>query len=144
MDRDAQDADVIVAQTQAAQRKHRGGIEVASFDRGFYSPENEWDLSQIVDQVCSPPRHPAQFAERLSGASVEFHRARQNHSGVESTIGVLQRGNGLKRCRDCSELGFERYLGLAVLGRNIHTLGKLIIARRNEMSAAAQSKRKAA
>lgn len=144
MDRDAQDADVIVEQTQAAQRKHRGCIEVASFDRGFYSPENEWELSQIVDQVCSPPRHPAQYAERLSNASVEFHRARQRHSGVESTIGVLQRGNGLKRCRDYSELGFERYLGLAVLGRNIHTLGKLLTERHHATSAAAQSKRKAA
>jgi hypothetical protein len=144
MDRDAQDSDVIVEQTRAAQSKHQGSIETASFDRGFYSPENEWELSQIVDHVCSPPRHPAQYAERLSKASVEFHRARQRHSGVESTIGVLQRGNGLKRCRDCSELGFERYFGLAVLGRNIHTLGKLLIARHHGASASAQSKRKAA
>jgi IS5 family transposase len=144
MDRESQDADVVVEQTRQAQKIHRGEIETASFDRGFYSEENEMELSKIVDQVCVPPRHPGQYAERLSGASVEFHRARQRHSGIESAIGALQSGNGLKRCRDRSELGFERYFGLAVLGRNIHTLGKLLIARRNEHAAAALSKRKAA
>ncbi len=144
MDREAQDADVIVEQTRQAQEIHHGKIETASFDRGFYSPENETELSKIIDHVCVPPRHPGQFAERLSSASVEFHQARQRHSGIESAIGALQRGNGLTRCRDRSELGFERYFGLAVLGRNIHTLGKLLIARRNATAASAQSKRKAA
>jgi len=75
---------------------------------------------------------------------VEFHRLRQRHPGIESAIGALQSGNGLKRCRDHSEVGFERYLGLAILGRNIHVLGKLLIASRNKQSAAALSKRKAA
>ena len=39
--------------------------------------------------------------------------------------------------------GFERYIGLAMLGRNIHVLGKLTISRRAEHSAAALCKRKA-
>ena len=56
----------------------------------------------------------------------------------------MQAGNGLKRCRDHGELGFERYLALAVLGRNIHVLGKLLIARQAKRSPAAFSKRQAA
>ncbi len=144
MDRESQDADVVAEQTRQTQKIHRGEIERASFDRGFYSEENETELSKIVDQVCVPPRHPGQYAERLSVASVAFHRARQRHSGIESAIGALQSGNGLKRCRDRSELGFERYFGLAILGRNIHTLGKLLIARRKATAALAFSKRKAA
>jgi hypothetical protein len=144
MDRDAQDADVIVKQTKEAQKKHDGKIDTASFDRGFYSPENEVELSKIIEHPCLPPRHPAQYAEKLNNASVEFRRARKRHSGVEAAIGAIQRGNGLKRCRDRSELGFERYFGLAILGRNIHTLGKLLIARRNALAASAESKRKAA
>jgi IS5 family transposase len=144
MDRESQDADVVVEQTRQAQKKHRGEIDTASFDRGFYSAENETELTKIVDHVCVPPRHPAQYAKRLSEASVEFHQARQRHSGIESAVGALQSGNGLKRCRDHSELGFERYFGLAVLGRNIHVLGKLLIARRKETAASARSKRKAA
>ena len=144
MDRDACDSDVIVEQTRNAQRRHKNAIETASFDRGFYSAENEKQLSSIVKEPCLAPRHPKQYAERLENGSVEFHRLRKRHPGIESAIGALQSGNGLKRCRDRGEMGFERYLGLAILGRNIHVLGKLLIARRNEQAAAAFSKRKAA
>ena len=144
MNRELGDADVIVEQMRKAQEKHRDTIQTASFDRGFYSPENGAQLAEIVDEPCVPPRHPKLYAEHLKTASVEFHRLRQNHPGIESAIGALQSGNALKRCRDHSEIGFERYLGLAILGRNIHVLGKLLIARRNEQSAAAFSTRKAA
>jgi IS5 family transposase len=144
MDREARDADVVVEQTREAQKKHKGQMETTSFDRGFYSPDNEVELSKIIKEPCLAPRHPGQFAECLANASVEFHRLRQRHPGIESAIGALQAGNGLKRCRDHSEVGFERYLGLAILGRNIHTLGKLLIAKRQAQSAATFSKRKAA
>ena len=144
MDRDALDADVTVEQTREAQKKHRGAIKTASFDRGFYSADNVDQLSSIIDQPCLAPRHPQQYAEHLANASAESHRLRQHHPGIESAIGALQSGNGLKRCRDHSEIGFERYFGLAILGRNIHVLGKLLIARRHEQAAAALSKRKAA
>jgi len=144
MDREALDADVIVDQTREAQKKHRGAIKTASFDRGFYTSENEEQLAKIVDEPCVAPRHPQQYAERLANGSEEFHRLRRRHPGIESAIGALQSGNGLKRCRDRSEVGFERYFGLAILGRNIHVLGKLLIARRQAQAAAALSKRKAA
>ena len=144
MDREALDADVIVDQTRETQKKHHGAIKTASFDRGFYTSKNEEELAEIVDEPCVPPRHPQQYAERLANGSLEFHRLRQRHPGIESAIGALQSGNGLKRCRDHSEIGFERYFGLAILGRNIHVLGKLLIARRQEQAAAALSKRKAA
>lgn len=144
MDRELGDADVMVDQTREAQKKHRGMIQKASFDRGFYSAENERQLRELVDEPCLPPRHPNQYAERLKTATVTFHNLRRQHPGIESAIGALQSGNGLKRCRDHGEIGFERYLGLAILGRNIHVLGKLLIARRNEQSAAAFTKRRAA
>lgn len=144
MDRDCKDQDVVVEQTQIAQRKHSGQIETASFDRGFHSDANESALQEIVDDVCVLPRAPRQYAERLKTGSVKFHQTRLRHSGVESAIGVLQRGNGLKRCRDRSEIGFERYFGLAVLGRNLHVLGKLLLARHHADSAAAASHRQAA
>lgn len=144
MDRTAQDAEVVVDQTKAAQRKHRGKIVKASFDRGFHSVENEAALSEVVESVCVLPKNPGQYAERLKHESIEFRKSRLHHSGIESAIGALQKGNGLTRCRDRSEIGFERYFGLAVLGRNIHSLGKLLIARRQEQAEAGLSKRKAA
>jgi hypothetical protein len=56
----------------------------------------------------------------------------------------LQSGNGLKRCRDRTEKGFDRYIGLGVMGRNLHVLGKLLIAREAPHSQAAYSRRKQA
>jgi hypothetical protein len=144
MDRDAKDQDVVVKQTAIAQKKHASQIETASFDRGFHSDENEAALSKTVDDVCVLPRHPGQYAERLKQGSIQFHQTRLRHSGVESAIGAMQRGNGLKRCRDRSEVGFERYFGLAILGRNIHTLGKLLLAKHHSQAASAQNKRDAA
>ena len=75
---------------------------------------------------------------------MNFHKARRRHPGIESAIGALQSGNGLKRCRDATELGFERYVALGILGRNLHTLGKLVIAQEDASAKAAYSKRLAA
>ena len=144
MGRDASDSGVVVEQTEIAQRKHKGQISSASFDRGFHSLENEKELGKLVSEVCVLPKSPAQYAEKVKSESISFRKARRRHSGVESAIGALQSGNGLKRCRDRSEVGFDRYFGLAVLGRNIHTLGKLLIKAKNEKAAAAMSKREAA
>ena len=69
-----------------------------------------------------------------------FRKARQNHPGVESVIGALQKGNGLKRARDRSKKGYERYVALGILGRNLQTLGKLLLARDKADCQAAQSK----
>ena len=119
-------------------------INEASFDRGFYSEDNEQDLQEIIEHLCLPPSHRSQYARLMKTASVQFHKSRQSHPGVESAIGALQSGNGLDRCRDKTEKGFERYLGLAILGRNMHVLGKLLIMRSSEYAAACHSKRKAA
>ena len=47
---------------------------------------------------------------------------------VEAAIGAMQAGNGLERCRDKTDRGYERYVGLGILGRNLQTLGKLLLA----------------
>lgn len=142
--RDEQDADVAVPQTRIVQERLEGAIEEISFDRGFHSQENEKELQKIVAEPCLPKRGVNEYAEQMNNASVKFRAARQRHPGVESAIGALQAGNGLKRSRDRTELGFERYLCLAILGRNLHVLGRLLIARQSPDSLAAQSKRKRA
>lgn len=144
LDREQNDPDVVVEQMRVAQRKHGGQIRSASFDRGFHSQENAKELKTILESPCLPPSHTSQYVQWHRKASAELRQARQRHSGIESGIGAMQAGNGLKRCRDHGELGFERYLGLAILGRNIHVLGKLLIARRAKRSPAAFSKRQAA
>jgi hypothetical protein len=141
--REAQDQDVAVEQTRALQQRLNHRVEELSFDRGFHSPENQEELAKLVTHPCLPKPGKNQAAQQDASASVRFHQSRQRHPGVESAIGALQSGNGLARCRDQSEEGFERYVGLAILGRNLHTLGKLLIARENKQSPAAFSRRAA-
>lgn len=141
--REKSDRDVVVEQTRIVQERLGGRIERISFDRGFHSPENQNQLAKIVKCVCLPKLGKCQSAEQQTTASAEFHAGVQNHSGVESAIGALQSGNGLERCRDKSELGYERYMSLGVLGRNLHTLGRMLIAAEHPLSCAAQSRRAA-
>lgn len=141
--RDEHDRDVVVPQTRIVQERLKGLIEEASFDRGFHTPENQQSLAEIISRPCLPKPGPKQAAQQERQASVSFRQARQRHPGVESAIGALQFGNGLERCRDHSEIGFQRYVALAMLGRNLHVLGKLLIARENSQCEAARSERQA-
>lgn len=142
--RDTGDRDVVVEQTKILQERLGGRMESLSLDRGFHTPDNQEQLLKIVPQACLPKPGAKQAAQQEATASIRFRKARRRHPGIESAIGALQAGNGLDRCRDQSEIGFERYLALGILGRNLHTLGRLLIAQQAPKSLAAQSQRKAA
>ena len=144
MNRDEGDKDVAVRETKSLQAMFDNNVKRLSFDRGFHSPENQKDLAQLVTHLCLPKPGAKQSVVQQSEADEEFLAAQQNHSGVEAAIGALQSGNALKRCRDRSEVGCERYLQLAILGRNLQTLGRLLIAQQNKDVAAGHSRRKAA
>jgi hypothetical protein len=139
--RNEHDRDVVVAQTRIVQNRLHGAIESASFDRGFHTPENQIQLAEIIAHPCLPKPGVKQSAEQSRQATVSFHEARRRHAGVESAIGALQAGNGLIRSRDRTEIGFQRYVALGILGRNFHVLGKLIISQEASISEAARSKR---
>jgi IS5 family transposase len=136
------DQDLVVPVMTELQRRFDDKIQRASFDRGFHTPENQKKLAEIVSHPCIVKRGKLNSSEQQQAASVEYRQARQSHPGVESAIGALQSGNGQERCRDRSKLGYERYVGLGVLGRNLHVLGKLLIAKQDADCPAAQSKRK--
>jgi hypothetical protein len=144
MNRDESDKDVAVRETKSLQETFNNKVQRLSFDRGFHSPANQTELSELVADLCLPKPGAKQSVVQQSEADEAFLAAQQNHPGVESAIGALQSGNAMKRCRDRSEVGFERYLQLAHLGRNLHTLGRLLIAQEDEDAAAGYSRRKAA
>jgi len=144
MPRDAGDRDVIVEQTRKLQDRLGGKIEEFSLDRGFHSPVNQEELSKIIPELCLPKPGAKQSAKQSKEANDTFRASQRRHSGVESLIGALQSGNGQKRCRDRTEVGFERYVALGVLGRNLHTLGRILIQQRSPKSEAARSYRGAA
>jgi len=99
-------------------------------------------LAKIVRTPCIASKGQEKGRQQQKEGTVAFRKARQNHPGVESGIGALQSGNGQKRCRDKSKRGFERYVALGILGRNLQTLGKLLLARDAAECQAAKSKRK--
>jgi hypothetical protein len=136
------DQDLVVPVMTALQKRFGGKIQRASFDRGFHTPENQTKLAAIVSHPCIVKKGKLNSREQEQTASVEFRQARQSHPGVESAIGALQSGNGQERCRDKSKLGYERYVGLGVLGRNLQVLGKRLLAQEDARSPGAQSQRK--
>jgi len=142
--RGGRDADQGVPALQRAQEKMGGAIEKASFDRGFHTPANQAAFAAIVPEPCVPVRGARQAERQNAEATTAFQKSRRRHPGVESMIGGLQAGNGLERCRDRSEKGFQRYVGLGILGRNLHVLGKLVLAQADPDCEAATSKRQKA
>ncbi|MCA1660266.1 MAG: ISNCY family transposase, partial [Verrucomicrobiaceae bacterium] len=136
------DQDLVVPVMRQVQDRFGGKIKSASFDRAFHTPENQRDLAEIVRTPCIACKGEEKGRKQHKEGTVAFRKARQNHPGVESGIGALQAGNGLKRCRDKGKRGFERYVALGVLGRNLQTLGKLLLAQDAADCQAAKSKRK--
>jgi hypothetical protein len=139
-----QDVEAVVPVMKKLQKRFDNKIERASFDRGFHSPENQKELAKLVTHPCLAAKGSEQGRVQQEEGSDEFRESRRRHPGVESAIGALQSGNGQERCRDRSKVGYERYVGLGILGRNLHVLGKLLIAREAAASQAAKSKRKKA
>ena len=138
------DQDVVVPILRELQDRFGGKIKSASFDRSFHTPQNQQDLANIVQTPCIAAKGQEKGRQQQQEGTVAFRKARQRHPGIESAIGALQAGNGLKRCRDRSEPGYERYVGLGILGRNLQTLGKLLLAQDQADCLAAKSKRKRA
>jgi len=136
------DQDVLVPAMTELQERVDGKVERASFDRAFHTPENQRDLAALVDHPCIAMKGQHRGRQQQEEASVEFRQARQSHPGIESAIGALQAGNGQERCRDKSKLGFERYVALGILGRNLQVLGKLLLAQDDAQCESAKSRRK--
>ncbi len=138
--REELERDVVIPQTKIVKQRLKGALRGVSFDRGCHSPENQEQLAALVDEPCLPKPGAKQAAEQESTATVStgkpsappWRRCRQ----------TLQSGNGLEQQCVPGELGLERYIAVGILGRNLHVLGKLLIAREAGKSEAARSKRK--
>jgi len=96
-----------------------------SFDKGFHSPDNQKELAEILETVVLPRKGKLSAINREIENTEAFKAARRKHSAVESSINALE-NHGLDRCPDHGLYGFERYVGLAVLARNIQILGHVI------------------
>lgn len=134
------DEKVLVDVMKSLQERLNNQIKGASFDKGFWKVSNLKELSELVETACLPKKGKRSKKDTERESTKEFGELRKWHPGVESAIHALVYGNGLIRCRDRGEEGYERYVALAVLGRNLHTLGnKLLNKMRNEQKERAKA-----
>jgi hypothetical protein len=96
-----------------------------TFDKGFHSPDNQKDLAVFLDKVILPRKGKLSAINKEIENSEEFKEARRKHSAIESSINALE-NHGLDRCLDHGVHGFKRYVGLAVVARNIQILGHIL------------------
>lgn len=122
------DKEVAVSFTLAVKAAYPN-LSRGSFDQGFYSPDNQTKLSNILDVVILPKKGRRSAADQERESSDAFVEGRRQHPAIESAINGLEHA-GLDRCLDHGVEGFKRYVGLAILARNLQTLGK--IARQND------------
>jgi hypothetical protein len=118
------DNQLAVAMGQGAKDRFEN-LVACSYDKGFYSPENRKQLSDILDYVVLPKKGRLSAQDKEVEQSEGFIESRRKHSAVESCINALE-NHGLDRCLDHGLHGFKRYVALSVLARNIQILGHLI------------------
>lgn len=115
------DDQVAVAMVGECKQKYAGLIS-CSFDKGFHSPQNQKALKPLLAQVILPRKGRLSEKVRQIEQGEDFIRARHQHAAVESAINALE-NHGLDLCPDHGIIGFKRYVGLAVLSRNLQILG---------------------
>jgi transposase, IS5 family len=111
-------------------REHFPGKKIYShsFDKGFYSKENQSILqAAAIEQVILPKKGRHSKEDKQRESSPMFRRLRHAHSAVESNINMLEH-HGLNRCMDKGLGGYKRCVGLSVLACNLHILGNVLKA----------------
>jgi hypothetical protein len=100
-----------------------------SFDKGFFSKDNQATLQQAaIEQVVLPKRGRHNKEDKQRESDPRFKKLRNAHSAVESNINMLEH-HGLNRCMDKGLRGFKRCVGLSVLAYNLHILGNVLKAK---------------
>ena len=116
-------------------------LSTCSFDKGFHSKDNQTKLAPMLDRVVLPRKGKLSAETAAIEKAPEFVALRRKHSAVESSINALE-NHGLDMCPDHGLAGFKRYVGLAVLGRNIQIIGRAIQVKKQQALKKAEKKKK--
>ncbi len=109
----------------AQARQRYPELSQCSFDKGFYTPANQRDLSELLAHVILPKKGRLSTADKVRETSDIFRAARHQHSAVESCINNLEQ-RGLDRCGSHGRHAFERHVALSVVATNVHRMGLLL------------------
>ena len=111
---------------------HYPDLKSCSFDKGFYSPGHREKLERIIEFAILPKKGKLSGKDKERETESPFQQERKKHPGIESAINALE-NHGLDRCPDHGVEGFDRYISLAVLGRNLQNLGRILQNRENKI-----------
>lgn len=125
-----QDVHVAVEVAKAVREKY-GEIDSISFDRGFWSLENEVELNKMVRKVVMPKKGYRNLERQEIENEKEFKKLRHKHSAVESGINDAQ-VHGLEKVPDRGIESYKRYISLGIVGYNIHRLGSVLLQKCNK------------
>ena len=123
--------DVEIAVPFTKELAERYVIDSASYDKGFWSPQNYKELQNIVPMLVMPKRGKLDQEEIEREHSKQFKALRKAHAAVESDINCLEY-HGLNRCLDRGLTNFKKYTSLGVLAYNLHKLGNILIEQDRE------------
>ena len=141
--RDQDDHDVVVKQTRALQKRLGGPHPPRVVRPRLPFPGEPARLGGDPPRILCLPMPGANRPSSRNRKPPSSSARRGNDIPESSPPSTPCRaGNGLERCRDRTERGFSRYIQLGVLGRNLHVLGKILLAREDAQCKAAQSRRK--
>ena len=139
-----QEADKEIAVPIIKETKARfKSLYACSFDKGFHSPENQEQLAELLVLCVLPKKGKLDGAQREHESSERFKELRRTHAAVESGINALEH-HGLDRVLDYGLEGFERYVALSIVARNIQLLGRKLQEKELEALQARRSLRRIA
>lgn len=120
-----QDVDVAISIITKV-KEHFDNVYSASFDRGYYSPSNQEELSKLVQKVILPKKGKISKNEQDKiRADKEYMILRRKHSAVESNINALE-NHALEACPDRGIDNFRKYVSMSVVAHNMHLIGALV------------------
>ena len=131
--RQEQDPDITVDMIKDTQINFPD-LQGCSFDKGFYSAVNLEEAKKLIDKVVMPKKGKLNQQEKEYQSDPEFIATRHQHSAVESAINCLEQ-HGLDRVPDKGQEGFDCYVALAILSRNIQRIGEIVQKKRRKQEA---------
>ena len=115
----------------SATKKRYSNLETCSFDKGFHSPENQERLAKELKVVALPRKGKLSKKNQELQSEDRWCKARKGHSGIESCINGLQ-VSALDKCPDKGVKNFDLYVAAAVVSRNLHRLGSILIKKERQ------------
>lgn len=101
--------------------------DLASADRGVYSPDNEpYAHQKGVKRVVLPKPGYKSKERREYEAQSWFKPGRWFQAGVEGRISVGKRKHGLDCCLDHGQDGFDKWVGWGIIANNLTVMGRTL------------------